>query len=120
METIVALVAAESPTTDRDAANRCGDLISALVRQQGGEVELVRSERCGDHLVARFGGGSGDQLLLLGHFDTVWPLGQLDRKPLREEDGHSYVESEEVPEHHQDAVRRAEIGCPERAIVVDN
>ncbi|MXY23553.1 MAG: M20 family metallopeptidase [Acidobacteria bacterium] len=87
METIVALVAAESPTTDRDAANRCGDLISALVRQQGGEVELVRSQGCGDHLVAGFGGGSGDRMLLLGHFDTVWPVGQLKRMPIREVEG---------------------------------
>ena len=39
---------------------------------------------------------------------------------LREENGHSYVESEEVPEHQRDAVRRAEIGCPERAIVVED
>jgi ferredoxin len=39
---------------------------------------------------------------------------------LREEDGHAYVESDEVPDDQQAAVRRAEIGCPERAIIVDD
>ena len=39
---------------------------------------------------------------------------------LREEDGHSYVDSEHVAEGQQDAVRRAAIGCPERAIVVED
>lgn len=38
---------------------------------------------------------------------------------LREEDGHAYVESEDVPESQQEAVRRAAMGCPERAIVVE-
>ncbi len=39
---------------------------------------------------------------------------------LREEDGHAYVDSGEVPDDQRDAVRRAEIGCPERAIVVED
>lgn len=87
VETIVALVGAESPTTDRDAANRCGRLVSALAREQGAEIEWVPSQSCGDHLLARFGDGSGDQVLLLGHFDTVWPVGQLARMPIREVEG---------------------------------
>ncbi len=87
IETLVALVSAESPTTDRDAANRCGRLLARLGREQGGEVERVPSEVCGDHLVIRFGKGSDGQVLLLGHFDTVWPVGQLKRMPIREVDG---------------------------------
>jgi ferredoxin len=38
---------------------------------------------------------------------------------LRDDDGHSYVEDENVPKEFEDAVRRAELGCPEQAIVVD-
>jgi ferredoxin len=37
---------------------------------------------------------------------------------LREEDGHSYVESEEVPAELEEKVRRAARACPEEAIVV--
>ena len=87
IETIAALVRAESPTTDREAANRCGALLAALMRDQGGEVDVVTSQTCGNHLRGAFGGGSGRQVLLLGHFDTVWPVGQLERMPVREVDG---------------------------------
>jgi glutamate carboxypeptidase len=48
-------------------------------------TRLPRSE-CGDHLLAEFGCGSS-QILLLGHFDTVWPVGQLDRMPLTRSGG---------------------------------
>jgi ferredoxin len=37
---------------------------------------------------------------------------------LREDDGHSYVEDENVREGLEDAVRRAALGCPEQAILV--
>lgn len=39
---------------------------------------------------------------------------------LREEDGHAYVEDEEVPAGLEAAARRAAIGCPEQAIVVED
>lgn len=38
---------------------------------------------------------------------------------LREEDGHSYVEDHEVPPELEEAARRAEAGCPERAIILE-
>lgn len=38
---------------------------------------------------------------------------------LREEDGHAVVMFEEVPDQYADAVERAALGCPERAIVID-
>jgi glutamate carboxypeptidase len=51
----------------------------------GGHVERLASSTAGDHLRARFGSASR-QLLLLGHFDTVWPVGQLGAMPLAYED----------------------------------
>jgi ferredoxin len=38
---------------------------------------------------------------------------------LREDDGHAYVESEDVPAGLEDAVRAAAETCPELAITVD-
>src|SRR4030095_7317648 len=52
----------------------------------GGQVTRVSSASAGDHLRAGFGKGSR-QILLLGHFDTVWPIGQLARMPLKREGG---------------------------------
>jgi ferredoxin len=37
---------------------------------------------------------------------------------LRDDDGHAYVEDENVPAGMEEAVRRAIDGCPERAICV--
>jgi glutamate carboxypeptidase len=82
--TIEALVRLESPSTDKPAVDRLGEEIAARLRAQGAEVELLRRSDRGDHIAARMP-GSGRPVMLLGHFDTVWPLGTLDRMPLRHE-----------------------------------
>lgn len=81
IETVEALVRLESPTTDKAAVDRCGAEVARRLAAIGGRVtSLPRSDR-GDHLLAEFGCGAS-QLLLLGHFDTVWPVGQIERMPL--------------------------------------
>jgi glutamate carboxypeptidase len=86
LETIETLVRLESPTTDKAAVDRCGAELAARLEAIGGRVtRLARSER-GDHLRAEFGSGI-NQILLLGHFDTVWPVGQLERMPLVQSNG---------------------------------
>jgi glutamate carboxypeptidase len=93
LETIDALVRLESPTTDKAAVDRCGAALASRLQAIGGRVtRLPRADR-GDHLRAEFGPAeaghyeNGTQVLLLGHFDTVWPVGQLDRMPLSRKDG---------------------------------
>ena len=86
LETAEALVAIESPTTDKTAVDRCGAELASRLEAIGGRVtRLARAER-GNHLLAEFGCGTS-QILLLGHFDTVWPVGQLERMPLARSNG---------------------------------
>ncbi len=86
LETIEALVSLESPTTDKAAVDQCGRALAARLEAIGGRVSrLPRADR-GDHLLAEFGCGTS-QILLLGHFDTVWPVGQLERMPLVRSNG---------------------------------
>ena len=81
LDTIETLVRLESPSTDKAAVDRCGAELASRLEAIGGRVtRLTRGDR-GDHVLAEFGCGSS-QLLLLGHFDTVWPSGQLERMPL--------------------------------------
>src|SRR5262245_10651177 len=81
LDTIEALVRLESPTTDKVAVDRCGAELTSRLTSIGGRVTaLTRIDR-GNHLLAEFGCGTS-QVLLLGHFDTVWPVGQLERMPL--------------------------------------
>ena len=86
LELIEALVAIESPSDDPVAVNRCGAELASRLEAIGATVTHILSATAGDHLRASVGAGSR-QILLLGHFDTVWPIGQLQRMPLKRESG---------------------------------
>lgn len=89
LEFIEALVAIESPSDDPAAVNRCGAELASRLEAIGGHVTRIASASAGDHLRASFGTGSR-QILLLGHFDTVWPIGQLTTMPLKRDGGRLY------------------------------
>jgi glutamate carboxypeptidase len=82
LETIASLVRLESPTDNKAAVDRCGAELAARMEAIGARVSRINASRAGDHLRAEVGDGP-TQVLLLGHFDTVWDVGQLERMPLR-------------------------------------
>lgn len=86
IDTIETLVRLESPTTDKAAIDRCGAELQRRLESMGGRVSRLARTDAGDHLRAEFGSGN-EQILLLGHFDTVWPVGQLEQMPLVHRDG---------------------------------
>lgn len=85
------LVLAESPSDDKAAVDDCVALVAAEAKTVGGRVKLHRQRAFGDVLEARFDprtrAASAKPILLLGHLDTVWPLGTLKVMPLRETEG---------------------------------
>ena len=85
------LVLAESPTSDKAAVDACVALAAAHAKALGGRVKLHRQHQFGDILEARFGPrsktGLPGRVLLLGHLDTVWPLGTLKSMPCRLAEG---------------------------------
>jgi len=85
------LVEAESPSDDKAAVDGCVALAAAHAKALGGRVKLHRQRAFGDVLEARFGprpkAGSPEPVLLLGHLDTVWPLGTLKAMPCRIAEG---------------------------------
>jgi glutamate carboxypeptidase len=88
-ETIETLVRLESPSTDKAAVDRCGDELAARLKALGGRVTTLHVADRGNQIRAEFGDGRA-RVLLLGHLDTVWDVGQLGRMPLREENGRLY------------------------------
>ncbi|MBA3296193.1 MAG: M20 family peptidase, partial [Acidobacteria bacterium] len=88
-EDIERLVRLESPSTDKAAVDRCGDALAGLLENAGASVTRLPQTQCGDHIRAEFDGGPR-RVLLLGHFDTVWDVGQIERMPFREEGGRLY------------------------------
>ncbi|BCJ56052.1 glutamate carboxypeptidase [Actinoplanes sp. NBRC 14428] len=75
-----ALVECESPSTDLAAVARCADVVTRVgAARLGAEPErIVLDGRT--HLRWRFGAGPS-RVLVVGHHDTVWPIGTLDRIP---------------------------------------
>jgi glutamate carboxypeptidase len=83
------LVQQESPSEDRQAVNGAMALVEHWGLEQGARVKRHRQREFGDVLELRFGPSRSKQkpVLLLGHLDTVWPLGTLKKMPWREADG---------------------------------
>ncbi len=89
LDVVSQLVRHESPSTDKAAVDRCGAVLSGMLTSLGGTVERLAQRERGDHIRAEWGEGER-QVLLLGHFDTVWPIGKLADMPLRESNGRLY------------------------------
>ena len=83
------LVRLESPSTDKAALDRVGAEIARLFVELGARAAALPQERSGDHLRIEIGRGD-EQVLVIGHFDTVWPIGQIETMPVRREDGRLY------------------------------
>ncbi|HET7104058.1 MAG TPA: M20 family metallopeptidase [Terracidiphilus sp.] len=85
------LVLAESPSDQKAAVDRCVALAADHARALGARVKLHRQKQFADVLEARFGPRSVSsrkrRTLLLGHLDTVWPLGTLKKMPCRAGEG---------------------------------
>ncbi|MEX2504760.1 MAG: M20 family metallopeptidase [Egicoccus sp.] len=78
------LVATESPSTDVPSLVRCGEVVAAMGERLLGTAPETVVVDGWPHLRWRFG---TPRVLLLGHFDTVWPLGTIARWPFAVEDG---------------------------------
>jgi glutamate carboxypeptidase len=78
VEDLAALVSCESPSGDLAAITRCADVVDDLaVRRTATAAERVVAD--GQlHLRWAFG---RPRVVLVGHLDTVWPLGTLGRWP---------------------------------------
>ena len=86
------LVEVESPSDDKAAVDRANDLVASWVPALGGTIKRHKQRAYGDVLELRFGAvknarSKRPRILLLGHLDTVWPLGTLATMPWKEADG---------------------------------
>jgi glutamate carboxypeptidase len=95
------LVESESPTDSKPAVDACIALAASHARSLGGRVKLHRQRIYGNVLELRFGPQAKfppesppespvDRILLLGHLDTVHPLGALKTMPCRVAAGRLY------------------------------
>ncbi len=101
LEMLSELVRLESPSDNQGAVNRAVSWVEARAQQLGGKVKRhaaasAGGTRYGAILEVRFaemGFGqfeAAKPLMLLGHLDTVWPIGTLARMPFQVKDGRAY------------------------------
>jgi glutamate carboxypeptidase len=83
------LVEVESPSDDKAAVDRANDLVTTWATALGATVRRHPQKHFGDVLELRFGPARSrrPRVLVLGHLDTVWPLGTLRSMPWREAGG---------------------------------
>ncbi len=95
LEFIRWLVEQESMSREADATRRIAEQFGEKLAQIGPQVELLSDPRYGATLLARFEGAAGGEarqgaILVVGHLDTVWPIGTLARRPFRIEGDLAY------------------------------
>jgi len=82
IEDLKTLVEIESPSDAPAAVNNLAQYLSQRLEKLGAKPEQLPVENGGNVVTARYG-GEGQAVMVLGHMDTVWPLGTLAQRPVR-------------------------------------
>ena len=80
------MVAMESPSDDKALVDSFGQFVAAQFAAIGGRIEIVPDGKFGNHLIVRFGPGAAKPVILLGHLDTVFSRGEIQKRPFARSD----------------------------------
>ncbi len=87
LDTIEQLVTLESPSDVKAAVDRVSTVLASRFGELGGKVDIHHAEKFGNHLQVDFLSsprkGHAKPILLLGHMDTVYPVGTIAKMPFR-------------------------------------
>lgn len=79
------ITALESPTDDKKAVDACSAFVAKEFRKLGCKITTLPQEDIGDLTEIEFAPGrlkdADDEILVLAHIDTVWPVGKIARMP---------------------------------------
>jgi glutamate carboxypeptidase len=92
VQSIRELVEIESPSDDKPSVDRIALFLKSKFESIGGHAQFRKSSDYGNSLQIDFAASASDQkpVLLLGHYDTVYPLGTLAKMPCKIEGGRLY------------------------------
>ncbi|MGB9867484.1 MAG: M20 family metallopeptidase [Bacillota bacterium] len=79
------LVMMDSPPTHKKGVDEVGECMSQWLGELGFEVQKVHQTDFGNQVVAQNDSATGPHVLILGHLDTVHPVGSAARRPFRVE-----------------------------------
>jgi glutamate carboxypeptidase len=79
------VTALESPTDDKKAVDACMAFVAREFKKIGGKVTTVPQKDIGDLTLVEYAPGrtkaADDEMLVLTHIDTVWPVGKISKMP---------------------------------------
>lgn len=85
---LAALVNTESPSRDLAALDASASIVFDIIEKRLGSAPSIHRSEAGPHV--HWSGGGEPALLLVGHHDTVFPIGTLELRPFRVESGRAY------------------------------
>src|ERR1700690_4172167 len=87
-------VQCESPSHDKAAVDAMGQIVAEEWRKRGAKLRIARQAKHGNHVRAEIWLGKGrpsaEQIMVLGHLDTVYPIGTLAKSPFRVAGGRAW------------------------------
>ncbi len=93
LSTLQKLVLTESPSLEKEPADLCCDILAEEWHKRGASVERIIQKVRGDQLRVIWWpqkSRPAGQYLVLGHYDTVYSCGALDKMPFRVAGGKAY------------------------------
>jgi glutamate carboxypeptidase len=93
LSTLQKLVLAESPSLEKGPADLCCDILAEEWHKRGASVERIVQRVRGDQLRITWWPQESrppGQFLVLGHYDTVYSCGALEKMPFRVAGGKAY------------------------------
>ena len=85
------LVNTDSNSYDKAGVDAVGAHVRAFLDARGIAHDSIANEKFGDAIRATLGGhGANRPILLMGHRDTVFPKGEVARRPFRIDNGRAY------------------------------
>ena len=93
LSTLQKLVLAESPSLEKEPSDLCCDILAKEWHKRGASVERIIQKVRGDQLRVTWWSEKSrpaGQFLVLGHYDTVYSCGALDKMPFRVAGGKAY------------------------------
>jgi glutamate carboxypeptidase len=83
------LINADTPSNHKSELDSLAESLASRFRQNGAQVRFIEQPHNGNHVLIRFrpADSQKEPILLLGHLDTVWGVGESQRRPAHIKDG---------------------------------
>jgi len=79
------IVTQESPSTDKEAVDKCSAFLIKEFRKLGAKIKRFPQSHIGDLYLIEYltpkNEEEKEQILILTHLDTVWPVGKIEEMP---------------------------------------